>query len=146
MKLLFILAHWHGLAKLRLHTEATIELLHQTTGELGSCLRDFEKKTCSAYVTRELEREANLRRRRAARSKAATSAAMGKQKSSANMIDAATDSSQSISLTTSGVDKLFLTANGNELTRKYRKRPFKRAGTRSHERRFERVGVHTART
>ena len=31
LKLLFDLAHWHGLAKLQMHMEATLELLSQAT-------------------------------------------------------------------------------------------------------------------
>jgi len=38
-KLLFILAHWHGLAKLRMHTDDTIQLLQRVTSELGNKLQ-----------------------------------------------------------------------------------------------------------
>lgn len=67
MKLLFVMAEWHGLAKLRMHTEATLELLDKSTTELGARLRDFKKTTCAAYATKELAREANIRKRRAER-------------------------------------------------------------------------------
>ncbi|KAE9386042.1 hypothetical protein BT96DRAFT_779168, partial [Gymnopus androsaceus JB14] len=35
MKLLYHLAQWHALAKLRLHTEPTLEWLEKTTTEVG---------------------------------------------------------------------------------------------------------------
>ncbi|GJE90277.1 hypothetical protein PsYK624_064060 [Phanerochaete sordida] len=63
-KLLFTLAHWHGMAKLRAHTEDTLKILEATTVTLGQRLREFQKKTCDAYVTRELEKEAAARERR----------------------------------------------------------------------------------
>lgn len=64
MKLLFVLAHWHGLAKLRLHTDATLDLLRKGTASLGQRLREFRDKTCSEYLTHELQREAEKRQRR----------------------------------------------------------------------------------
>lgn len=64
MDLLFIMAHWHGLAKLRLHTDETLTRLDMLTSELGECLRVFEKKTCAAFQTRELPRETRARTRR----------------------------------------------------------------------------------
>jgi hypothetical protein len=35
MRLLFIVAHWHGLAKLRLHIDETLEILDEWTIFLG---------------------------------------------------------------------------------------------------------------
>jgi len=57
LKLLFELAHWHGLAKLLMHTDATLDLLSLATTSLGNSLCAFEEKTCAAFETRELERE-----------------------------------------------------------------------------------------
>jgi hypothetical protein len=51
---LFDLAHWHGLAKLRMHTDPTLGLFSHVTTCLGTSLRMFKEKTCG---TRELERE-----------------------------------------------------------------------------------------
>lgn len=67
LDLLFLLAHWHGLAKLRIHTDLTLDILDQTTTSLGKTLRDFQRNTCSAYNTRELVRESNARQRKKAR-------------------------------------------------------------------------------
>ncbi|KZT44669.1 hypothetical protein CALCODRAFT_406842, partial [Calocera cornea HHB12733] len=63
-KLLFIMAQWHGLAKLRLHTDATLELLDRTTTLLGVQVRYFATHTCEAFQTFELEKEAAARKRR----------------------------------------------------------------------------------
>ena len=35
-KLLFILAHWHGIVKLQMHTNDTIQILQRVTRELGN--------------------------------------------------------------------------------------------------------------
>jgi hypothetical protein len=62
---LFDLAHWHGLAKLRMHTDSTLGRLSQVTTALGDRLRTFQEQTCAVFPTRELQREqvARLRRR-----------------------------------------------------------------------------------
>jgi hypothetical protein len=67
LRLLFTLAHWHALAKLRLHNDFTLDILDSETGALGQQLRDFNNTTCSAFVTRELPREYNARIRRNAK-------------------------------------------------------------------------------
>lgn len=64
LKLLFDLAHWHGLAKLHMHTDTTLDILADVTTSLGRSLRAFEGSTCSAFPTRELERERAARQRR----------------------------------------------------------------------------------
>jgi hypothetical protein len=64
LRLLFTFAHWHGLAKLRMHTDTTLAILDNTTTALGQQLRDFQKKTCTAFQTCELKREAEARKRR----------------------------------------------------------------------------------
>ena len=64
LKLLFDLSHWHALAKLRMHTDTTLDILSDVTESLGSSLREFEEKTCSLFETRELERERASRQRR----------------------------------------------------------------------------------
>ncbi|KAI0312029.1 hypothetical protein OF83DRAFT_1067878, partial [Amylostereum chailletii] len=61
MKLLFMAAHWHGLAKLRLHTEDTVRMLRQLTRQVGRALRDFKKHVCEKYATVELDREREAR-------------------------------------------------------------------------------------
>ncbi len=57
MDLLFVLATWHGLAKLRMHTADTLSLLKITTTNLGIMLRKFKRVTCEAYDTRELDKK-----------------------------------------------------------------------------------------
>ena len=63
--LLFRLAQWHALAKLRLHTEHSVNLLEQATRLLGQQLRKFNEYTCSSFVTTELPSETAARCRRA---------------------------------------------------------------------------------
>jgi hypothetical protein len=70
-KLLFELCTWHGLAKLRLHTETTVNDLEHSTTRLGNLLRQFQKEVCSGYATTELpaEEAARIRRKAAAAKK-----------------------------------------------------------------------------
>jgi hypothetical protein len=74
--LLFTLAYWHGLAKLRLHTDTTLDKLKGVTTELGRQLRHFTNVTCAAFTTVELPREEAARGRRYAK-KAAIAAESG---------------------------------------------------------------------
>lgn len=69
MKLLFIFAQWHALAKLRLHNDYTLDLLEYTTTQLGAHTRRFNRDTCSQVSTRELPREAEARVRRESKGK-----------------------------------------------------------------------------
>jgi hypothetical protein len=64
MTLLFRLAEWHGLAKLRMHTESTLSRMESVTTLLGKELRRFLATTCAAFKTTELEKEAAARGRR----------------------------------------------------------------------------------
>jgi hypothetical protein len=67
MDLLFIMAHWHGLAKLRMHSDFTLEILDRETTKLGEQFRQFKAKVCTAYSTHELDREVDARSRRQAK-------------------------------------------------------------------------------
>jgi hypothetical protein len=58
------MAHWHSLAKLRLHTDISLAAMDRITVLLGQKLRQFQQKTCSAFATRELSRERDARVRR----------------------------------------------------------------------------------
>ena len=69
MKLLFRIAEWHGLAKLRMHTEATLARLEQVTTDLGHLMQDFWDKTCAKFNTTELACEVEARNCRNARKK-----------------------------------------------------------------------------
>ena len=66
LNLLFELATWHSLAKLRLHTDSTLTALEASTNRLGSQLRKFASVTCEAFETRELPSEEAQRGRRQA--------------------------------------------------------------------------------
>ena len=65
-KLLFELATWHSLAKLRLHTETTVTDLENSATRLGHLLRKFKNDVCSVYATRDLPSEEAARGRRKA--------------------------------------------------------------------------------
>jgi hypothetical protein len=69
MKLLFLCSYWHGLAKLRLHTDATLEILDDVTTKLGAAFRNFTDNLCPLFSTQELRREAEARQRRQANKK-----------------------------------------------------------------------------
>jgi hypothetical protein len=70
MTLLFRLAEWHGLAKIRLHTEPTLSCMESVTTLLGKELRRFLATTCAAFKTTELEKEAAARGRQQNRRRA----------------------------------------------------------------------------
>ncbi len=73
--LLFELANWHALAKLRLHTTVTLDVFRKATKLMYASVREFARTTCEAYVTYELDREAEARGRRQARAAARAHAA-----------------------------------------------------------------------
>lgn len=64
MKLLYRTAEWHGLAKLRMHTESSLNLLDELTAEFGQLMRQFRDLTCTQFATMELPRETAARNRR----------------------------------------------------------------------------------
>ena len=61
LRLLFVTAHCHGLGKLRMHLDQTIEIYRIVTKDLGRSLRYFQKTVCKNYKTRELDREKSAR-------------------------------------------------------------------------------------
>jgi hypothetical protein len=67
------MAHWHSLAKLRMHHELTLDIMGSVTVSLGDKLRAFSRNTCPAFATKELRREYNARVRRGAKRSAAQS-------------------------------------------------------------------------
>lgn len=52
------------MAKLRMHTDRTLEIFDELTVCIGAKFREFNDKTCSAFDTRELRREIQARKRR----------------------------------------------------------------------------------
>ncbi|KAF7976901.1 hypothetical protein HWV62_5461, partial [Athelia sp. TMB] len=80
--LLFTFGHWHGLAKLRMHTDLSVGLLESETEQLFAQLRHFADTTCAEFDTHELRREAESRQRAKQRrdAKTAGSAAQGAKK------------------------------------------------------------------
>src|SRR5216683_3967435 len=51
MKLLYQTAEWHALAKLRVHTDTTLEHLHRLTKEFSCLMWQFRDQTCSQFDT-----------------------------------------------------------------------------------------------
>jgi hypothetical protein len=66
LDLLFELATWHAFAKLRIHTDTTLDLFQAATKSLAASIRRFIKTTCETYNTQELPKEAAARGRRKA--------------------------------------------------------------------------------
>ncbi|KAJ3837892.1 hypothetical protein F5878DRAFT_584314 [Lentinula raphanica] len=64
MTLLYRAAEWHALAKLRMHSEDTLQHLETVTQQLGKLMRKFRDLSNSAFQTYETEREGAARRRR----------------------------------------------------------------------------------
>ena len=58
LELLFICAHWHGLAKLCLHSDDTLDIMDDVTVGLGVQFREFHDKICPKFQTRGLPRKA----------------------------------------------------------------------------------------
>ena len=63
MKLLYQMAEWHALAKLRMHTDSTLEHLRCLTKVFGSLMRQFRDHTCPQFNTVDLPREVAARNR-----------------------------------------------------------------------------------
>ena len=61
--LLFRLAQWHALAKLRLHMDHSLDLLDKAIRLLRDQLCRFQQFTCTAFKTMELPSETAARRR-----------------------------------------------------------------------------------
>ena len=84
MTLLFRLAEWHALAKLRLHIDPTLTHMDSVTTVLGQELRRFRRETCSSFKTMELPKEYAARGRRqsqkASQNPAGTSSATGERR------------------------------------------------------------------
>ena len=82
-------AEWHAFAKLRLHTESTVQHLERVTAELGQLTRKFRDATQSAFATFELPKEADARKRRQnsgkGKEKAAAGNASGKKSKHLNL-------------------------------------------------------------
>ncbi|KAG2037990.1 hypothetical protein BDR03DRAFT_862866 [Suillus americanus] len=49
--LLFYMAEWHALAKMRLHSDDTLQLLDQSLRRLGTQLRKFSQFTCGLNLS-----------------------------------------------------------------------------------------------
>ncbi|KAJ8494675.1 hypothetical protein ONZ51_g2145 [Trametes cubensis] len=67
LTLLYHVAYWHALAKMRMHTDRSLALLTDATTILGRALRFFAHVTCAAFDTKESRSEYDTRKRAEAR-------------------------------------------------------------------------------
>jgi hypothetical protein len=61
------MVHWHGLAKLRMHSDLTLDIMDQVTTTLGYQFHTFNTQVCSVYDTRELCQEVDACKQRCAK-------------------------------------------------------------------------------
>ncbi|KAJ3963333.1 hypothetical protein EV361DRAFT_813464 [Lentinula raphanica] len=87
MTLLYRTAEWHALAKLRMHTEDTLEYLQTITEQLGKLMREFRDISNSDFQTYETDREvqARYRRQQQAAGGSGSSQIQGRQPKSLNL-------------------------------------------------------------
>ncbi|KAJ3887325.1 hypothetical protein GG344DRAFT_80858, partial [Lentinula edodes] len=64
MTLLYRAAEWHALAKLRMHTEKTLDYMETLTYEFGKLMRQFQDLSNNSFQTYETDRETTARYRR----------------------------------------------------------------------------------
>jgi len=62
LRLLYKAAEWHALAKLRIHTDSTLDILEAVTREFGRLMRQFRDKTLENFDTVELPRETGAKK------------------------------------------------------------------------------------
>ncbi|KAF7322404.1 hypothetical protein HMN09_00018400 [Mycena chlorophos] len=82
------MAEWHSFAKLRMHTDPTLEHFRILTPEVHRLVRDFKRTTCAAFETYELARETSSRNRKAvadAAKSGATAKAVSKKRKTLNL-------------------------------------------------------------
>ena len=69
LQLLYRTAEWHALAKLRMHTDSTLDLLQDATRELRPLIRQFRDKTSDEFDTVELPSKTGTEKRGGSSSK-----------------------------------------------------------------------------
>ena len=63
LRLLYKAAEWHALAKLRMHTDSTLDHLEAVTREFGRLVRQFRDQTSNEFDTVELPNENGARKK-----------------------------------------------------------------------------------
>lgn len=69
LTLLYRMAEWHALAKLRMHTDYTLQGLDKATTVIGCELRSFREWSRASFTVKELPSETRARTRRTQRAK-----------------------------------------------------------------------------
>ena len=67
LELLYLAAYWHSLAKLRMHTDTSLQVLDNVTVHFAKQLRYFASVTCLQFPTVETDGEYAARQRAANR-------------------------------------------------------------------------------
>lgn len=81
MTLLYRAAEWHALAKLRMHTEKTLDYMETLTYEFGKLMRQFQDLSNNSFQTYETDRETTARYRRKEKEAVAAGASQQKENS-----------------------------------------------------------------
>ena len=63
LELLFVCAHWHGLAKLHLYSDNTLDIMDDVAVGLGVQFCEFHNKICPKFQTWELPHKAATHQR-----------------------------------------------------------------------------------
>ncbi|KJA12927.1 hypothetical protein HYPSUDRAFT_209987 [Hypholoma sublateritium FD-334 SS-4] len=100
LDILFTLSHWHAMAKLRQHTDLSLQVLESVTIRLGGLLRKFRDTTCEAFQTKELKREVAARVRRMSKKSTSSSAASSSAASSTQTVSNPDKQSKVLNLNT----------------------------------------------
>jgi hypothetical protein len=81
LTLLYHLAEWHALAKLRMHTENTLTYLEESTTRIGKELHNFQDQSLQSFKCQELPKEtaAQQQQQERAQAKKATDNPNGSQ-------------------------------------------------------------------
>ncbi|KAJ3543294.1 hypothetical protein NMY22_g3196 [Coprinellus aureogranulatus] len=71
LNIILVCAEWHALAKLKMHTDATLALLENATKQLGDEFRSFVENVCAKIPTKALRSELEAQERHEQRRKEA---------------------------------------------------------------------------
>jgi hypothetical protein len=93
--LLYRLAEWHALAKLRMHTEPTLQGLDMATTGIGRELRSFREWSRESFTVKKLPSESNARRTRRQKARATQGGSSLQPGAVMNPLTATSDSSLS---------------------------------------------------
>ncbi|KAI1784806.1 hypothetical protein LXA43DRAFT_1100996 [Ganoderma leucocontextum] len=142
LDMVFDLAKWHALGKLRAQTSPTLDGLTATGIDVGKDVRLFSNKTCQRWVTLELPKESAARGLRKARTRTAGAPLHRKVKS----YSMTTYKYHSLADYTSAIRDFGSTDNFNTQTSELEHRHVKRFYARTNKNQFAfQIALHTRR-